>query len=53
MMVPVTVAMVVDRQWKGKGSFTFGGRQVNDCVVTALNADAAVETEIVATPVLA
>jgi len=54
-LMPVTVAMCVDRNWKGKGSFTFGSRQINDCVVTPLELDGetAAETESIAIPLTA
>jgi hypothetical protein len=52
-LMPITVAMSVDPRWKGKGSFTFGGRQVNDCVVTPLDGEIAAETQGISIPVTA
>ncbi len=43
--LPMTAAMAVGSDWKGRGSFSFGRREVGHCIVTPERAAAAGEVE--------
>jgi hypothetical protein len=43
--LPMTAAMTVRPDWKGRGSFSFGRREVANCIVTPQSASTAADAE--------
>jgi hypothetical protein len=43
--LPMTAAIAVGPEWKGRGSFSFGRREVSNCIVTPEPASVAADAE--------